>query len=27
MSHVDGFLFLRRNDAANPFHLTITTDY
>jgi hypothetical protein len=27
VADVDGFFFLRRHDATNPFHLTITTDY
>jgi len=27
VAEVDGFFFLKRNDAINPFHLTITTDY
>ena len=27
IADVDGWLFVRRHDATNPFHLTITTDY
>ena len=27
VAEVDGFFFLQRNEAKNPFHLTITTDY
>ena len=27
VAEVDGFFWLRRKEAANPFHLTITTDY
>ena len=27
VAEVDGFFFLQRNEATNPFHLTITTDY
>lgn len=27
VAQVDGFFFLQRNSATNPFHLTITTDY
>ena len=27
IAEVDGFFFMKRHDAKNPFHLTITTDY
>lgn len=27
VAEVDGFFWLRRNEAIHPFHLTITTDY
>lgn len=27
VAEVDGYFFLQRNEATNPFHLTITTDY
>ena len=27
VAEVDGFFWLRRKEATNPFHLTITTDY
>lgn len=27
VAEVDAYFFLRRHDAQNPFHLTITTDY
>ena len=27
VAEVDGYFFLKRHDATNPFHLTITTDY
>jgi len=27
VAEVDGYFFLQRNSATNPFHITITTDY
>lgn len=27
VAEVDGYLFLKRHDCSDPFHLTITTDY
>jgi hypothetical protein len=27
MPDVDGYFWLRRKEAQNPFHLTVTTDY